>query len=62
MEYFVDQAAKGYVDLFHRLLVDHCSKYTEDQPTWKISRETLQSSLALFLKDLEAYDQGRGTG
>lgn len=27
-----------------------------------ISRETLRSSLALFLRDLEAYDQGRGTG
>jgi hypothetical protein len=56
------RAPRHLFKFFHRLLVDHCSKYTEDQPTWKISRETLQSSLALFLKDLEAYDQGRGTG
>ncbi|REJ84065.1 MAG: hypothetical protein DWQ29_12100 [Planctomycetota bacterium] len=46
----------------YRLLVDHCSKYTEDNPEWKIKRETLQSSLAVFLKDLEAYEQRRGTG
>lgn len=56
------RAPRHLFKYFHRLLVDHCSKYTEDQPKWTISRETLQSSLALFLKDLEAYDQGRGTG
>ena len=56
------RAPRHLFKFFHRLLVDHCSKYTEDQPNWKITRETLQSSLALFLKDLEAYDQGRGTG
>jgi hypothetical protein len=46
----------------YRLLVDHCSKYTEDHPEWKIRRETLQATLALFLRDLEAYDQKRGAG
>lgn len=46
----------------YRLLVDHCSKYTEDAPQWKIQRETLHSTLALFLRDLEAYDNKRGTG
>jgi hypothetical protein len=56
------RAPRHLFKFFHRLLVDHCSKYTEDQPTWKISRETLQATLALFLKDLSAYDQGRGTG
>ncbi len=56
------RAPRHLFKFFHRLLVDHCSKYTEDHPSWKISRETLQSTLALFLKDLEAYDQGRGTG
>jgi hypothetical protein len=56
------RAPRHLFKFFHRLLVDHCSKYTEDEPKWTISRETLQSTLALFLKDLEAYDQGRGTG
>jgi hypothetical protein len=56
------RAPRHLFKFFHRLLVDHCSKHTEDRPHWKISRDTLQATLALFLKDLEAYDQGRGTG
>jgi hypothetical protein len=56
------RAPRHLFKFFHRMLVDHCSKFTEDQPSWKISRETMHSSLALFMKDLEAYDQGRGTG
>ena len=46
---------------FHRLLVDHCNKYTDDDPNWKIGRETLQTTLALYLRDLEAFDRGAGT-
>ncbi|MBB01488.1 MAG: hypothetical protein CMJ47_02465 [Planctomyces sp.] len=46
---------------FHRLMVDHCSKYTDDDPNWKISRETLQTTLALYQRDLEAFDRGAGT-
>jgi len=56
------RAPRHLFKFLHRLLVDHCSKYTEDKPEWKIKRETLQSSLAVFLKDLEAYEQHRGTG
>jgi len=46
----------------HRLLVDHCHRYTDDNPKWKIGREELQSTLAVYLRDLEAYDRGMGTG
>jgi hypothetical protein len=46
----------------HRLLVDHANQFTEENPSWTISRETLQTTLALFLRDLEAFDQGIGTG
>lgn len=46
----------------HRLLVEHCNRYTEDHPRWTIGRETLQSSLAVYLRDLEAYDRGMGAG
>jgi hypothetical protein len=56
------RAPRHLFKFLYRLFVDHCSKYTEDTPTWKIQRETLQSSLALFLRDLEAYDQKLGTG
>lgn len=47
---------------FHRLLVDHCNRYTDESPRWQIGRETLQSTLAVYLRDLEAYDRGMGTG
>ena len=56
------RAPRHLFKFLYRLLVDHCSKYTEDSPEWKIQRETMQSSLALFTKDLEAYDQKLGTG
>ena len=56
------RAPRHLFKFLYRLFIDHCSKYTEDQPAWKITSETLQSSLALFLRDLEAYDQKLGTG
>jgi hypothetical protein len=46
----------------HRMLVEHCNRYTEASPRWTISRETLQASLAVYMRDLEAYDRGMGTG
>lgn len=46
----------------YRLLVDHCSKYTEQDPQYRISKETLESQLALFERDLDAYARGRGAG
>lgn len=46
----------------HRLLVDHCNRYTDENPRWTIGRETLQSTLALYLRDLQDFDRGMGTG
>ncbi len=46
----------------HRLLVEHCNRYTVDNPQWQIGRETLHSAMAVYLRDLEAYDRGMGTG
>lgn len=45
----------------YRLLVEHCSRFTDDSPNWKISRETLSSSLAVFRRDLADYERGTGT-
>ncbi|MEZ6056318.1 MAG: hypothetical protein R3C01_06395 [Planctomycetaceae bacterium] len=56
------RAPRHLFKFLYRLLVDHCSKYTEDDPQWKIQPETLQSSLSLFMRDLQAYDEKRGTG
>lgn len=46
----------------HRLVVEHCHRFTDESPQWKINRETLQSTLAVHMRDLEAYDRGLGTG
>ncbi|MCX7395509.1 MAG: hypothetical protein NTW75_15445 [Planctomycetales bacterium] len=46
----------------HRLLVEHCHRYTDESPRWQIGRETLQSTMAVYMRDLEAYDRGLGTG
>ncbi|WP_437228654.1 hypothetical protein SH661x_001008 [Planctomicrobium sp. SH661] len=56
------RAPRHLFKFLYRLFIEHCSKYTEDNPTWKIQRDTLQSTLALFMRDLEAYDQKLGTG
>ncbi|SFH57909.1 MFS transporter [Planctomicrobium piriforme] len=56
------RAPRHLFKFLYRLFIDHCSKYTEDSPTWKIQRDTLQSTLAVFMRDLDAYDQKLGTG
>ncbi len=56
------RAPRHLFKFLYRLLVDHCSKYTEDAPHWEIKRETLQATLAVFLKDLQAYDAKRSAG
>jgi hypothetical protein len=46
----------------YRLLVNHCNKFTDENPKWKIDRETLHATLALYQRDLDAFDRGFGTG
>ena len=46
----------------YRLLVEHANRYTDANPCWKIGRETLHSTLALYLRDLESLDRGLGPG
>ena len=46
----------------YRLLTDHCNQATEDNPDWKISRDTLDKSIAEYQRELEAMDRGLGTG
>lgn len=56
------RAPRHLFKYLYRLLVDHCSKYTEDSPQWKIQRDTVQGTLSLFMRDLDMYDQKLGTG
>ncbi|MEX0703167.1 MAG: hypothetical protein WD069_13820 [Planctomycetales bacterium] len=46
----------------YRVIVDHCHRHTEDEEAWEIRRETLQATLAVYLRDLDAFDRGLGTG
>ncbi len=45
-----------------RLLTDHCNAATEDNPVWKISRESLATTMDAYLRELDALDRGLGTG
>ena len=56
------RAPRHLFKFLYRLLVDHCSKYTEDQPEWKIQPNTLQVTMSMFLRDLENYDRKQGAG
>ncbi|QGJ69836.1 Hypothetical protein PBC10988_15230 [Planctomycetales bacterium 10988] len=39
----------------YRLLVAHCNSYTDDQPEWKISKESFESTLTIYRRDQEAF-------
>ena len=46
----------------YRLIVEHCGKYPADAPKWTIGRETIDGTFQLFLRDLDSFDRGMGTG
>jgi hypothetical protein len=46
----------------YRLLTEHCNRATEDEPQWTIRRETLDSSMESYQRELEDMDRGLGTG
>ncbi|MGV2338634.1 MAG UNVERIFIED_CONTAM: hypothetical protein LVR18_32995 [Planctomycetaceae bacterium] len=46
----------------YQLLTAHCNRATEDQPSWKISRVTLETVADAYARELEAFDRGLGTG
>lgn len=46
----------------YRVLVNHCNAYTDAEPQWQISPQTFESTLAVYLKDQDAFDRGMGTG
>lgn len=48
--------------LLYRLLTEHCNRTTEDQPSWKISRLTLEMVSDVYAREQEALDRGLGTG
>lgn len=46
----------------YRALTAHCNAFTEDRPVWQIAPETFESTLALYLRDQDAFERGMGAG
>ncbi len=46
----------------YRLLVTHCNQHTDENPVWQISPGTFESTLALAVRDGDAFDRGMGSG
>jgi hypothetical protein len=46
----------------YRLLVVHCNAHSDELPVWQISSEAFESTLALSLREQEAFDRGVGAG
>jgi hypothetical protein len=46
----------------YRLLVVHCNAHSDENPVWQISPETFEATLALCLRDQDAFDRGVGAG
>ena len=46
----------------HRLLVAHCNRHTDADPSWRVSSDTLEAELAVYRRDQEAADRGLGSG
>lgn len=46
----------------YRVLVNHCNAHTDSEPVWQISPQTFESTLAVYLRDQDAFDRGMGAG
>jgi len=46
----------------YRLMVAHCNNYTDQDPNFKISSQTFESTLAVYVKEQDAFDRGLGAG
>jgi len=46
----------------YRLLVNHCNAHTDDRPCWKIEVDNFEATLAVYLREQDAFDRGVGAG
>ena len=44
------------------VLITHCNAYIDSEPVWRIPSTTFESTLALSLRDQDAFDRGLGAG
>src|SRR5262249_55556849 len=46
----------------YTLIAAHCNAHTDASPAWTISPSLFESTLALNLRDQDAFDRGVGAG
>jgi hypothetical protein len=46
----------------YTLIASHCNAHTDQNPSWKISPTLFESTLALTLREQDAFDRGVGAG
>jgi hypothetical protein len=46
----------------YRVIAAHCNAHTDAEPSWTISATLYESTLALSLRDQDAFDRGVGAG
>jgi len=46
----------------YQVLMAHCNAYTDENPLWKITPSTFESTLALYHRQQDAFDRGMGAG
>lgn len=46
----------------YSLLIAHCNAHSDESPSWTISPETFEATLAIQLREQEAFDRGLGAG
>jgi hypothetical protein len=46
----------------YTLIASHCNAHTDQNPNWKISPTFFESTLALSVRDQDAFDRGVGAG
>ncbi len=46
----------------HRLLQEHCHRFTEDDPRWTIDADTFRMVYTTHMRELDAFDRGFGHG
>ncbi len=56
------RAPRRLFKFLHRLLVQHCNSHLDSKPGWKIDLTTFESTLAVDLRDQDAFDRGVGAG
>ncbi len=46
----------------YRLIVAHCNKHSDENPSWRISGETFESEFAVYRREQEAAERGLASG